>query len=47
MDDNTNTTLFVIVGVIILAVILIAFNTKLPDMIEKATKNVAESWQTQ
>lgn len=47
MDENTNTTLFIIAGVCILAIIVIAFTTKLPDLIGAANNNVIDTYQTQ
>lgn len=47
MDENTNTTLFIIVGVIILALIVVAFNTKMPDLISGASDEMVNVYQTQ
>lgn len=47
MDDNTNTTLFIIIGVIVLAIIVIAFQGHLPNLIGGANENMTNTYQTQ
>lgn len=47
MEENTNNVLLSIIGVIMLAIIVIGFFGKLPDLVSDASDSQSNTYQTQ